>query len=99
MKSKQAAGWKSRQKTTVMNCGKLTDVVIWKSTETDSFHIRCQVKEMGQQEVVLFESILPFDEAREAYMAMATDALVEVVSPPNPGRQIVGIIDEGDDPV
>ena len=91
------AGWRTRQHTVVHNCGKLTDVMMWKAVETDRFHVRVSVKEMGQQAEVVFETICVHVEALEFYVDFAQQALIEEVNPPDTGRQIVGVIDGDDD--
>ena len=75
----------------------LRHTMLRKAADSDAFHVRCSEKEMGQQSAIIFESILPFMEALEVYTTMATEAVVEVVSPTNPSRQIIGIIDEDSD--
>lgn len=93
----KAAGWRTRQHTVVNNCGKMTDVMMWKSRESDAFHVRCHTKLMGAQGETIFESILMYDEALANYQGFVTAALMEEVSAPKVGRQIIGIIDADDD--
>ena len=95
--SKDQAGWRSRQHTTVQNCGKVTQVILWKTTDSNAFHLIEKVKMMGAQEATAYEAILPFDQAYEEYTARATTALLEEVIPPNTGKAIVGVIDGEDE--
>ena len=94
--SKQA-GWRTRQHATIQNCGTVTQVIMWKSVDSDAFHLVHKVKQMGQQEQVVLETIAGHDMALEMFIDISQQALVEVVKPPNPTRQIVGVIDAEDD--
>ena len=95
--SKELAGWRSRRHATIQNCGRVTQVIMWKAVNTDAFHLVEKIKDMGSQEITLSETILPFDEAYPRYTAMVTEALLEEVVPPNTGKAIVGVIDGEDE--
>ena len=82
---------------TVMNNGKMTKAMMWKSVNSDAFHFVHKVKEMGQQEHTVVETIAHEDIAFELYLAVVVSAAEEVVNPPQTGKQIVGVIDGDDD--
>ncbi len=88
--------WRDRQHTITINRGKTVDTLLFPSTDSDVFHVRQSVKEMGRQSVVTYEATMPFADAMPVYQHLAEEALLEDVTPPNTKRQILGIID-GDD--
>ena len=90
------AGWRTRQHTVVNNCGRLTDIMLWRSSDTDRFHVRVSVKEMGQQSSVTFETVCEFDEALDFYLAYSDQALREEVHPPDPSKVGYTIVEQED---
>ena len=88
------AGWRTRQHAVINNCGRLTDVMLWRSADTERFHVRVSVKEMGQQPAVTFETVCVHAEALDFYLAYADQAMREEVHPPDPSKVGYTIIEE-----
>ena len=94
MNNRQTAGWRTRQHAVVNNCGRITDVLMWKSIDSDAFHIRRTTKDVGQQRTTTYESILPFEDSLRLYQEMSQVAVVELVNPPDPAKVGYTIVEE-----
>jgi hypothetical protein len=92
-----SAGWRHRQTTTVTNRGRVTTVMLFPVLDSEAYHVKVQVKEMGQQKHTTLERMLPFEDAYELYAGEATGAVIEEVIPPDTSRQIVGPFGDDDE--